>query len=164
MALAPAKLDWMLEEPSEPLAGVLDGFRLDGGEGAQQPDLDPHAITEEPPAPGAYHMPVDRDDVGEEAAEREDRGLERMVGVEGGRPVAIGHGVLVEVGQQVRDRWRLVGRTSRGIEPIVNAVDDLVFEVSPGERHASPSVGHGEAGPPHEVRHLGRTVTPEAAV
>src|SRR5881227_1819639 len=119
----PGQLDRGPQKATESVAGFVHGSRLDGRESVEQPDLHAHAAARHRPSPGATDAAPDKDDVGEDAAEREERRLERAVGVDYRRAVAVAHGVLVEVGEQVRDGGRSTGRASRGVEPIVRALD-----------------------------------------
>src|ERR671932_2298082 len=100
------QLDRGPQKATESVAGFVNGGRLDGREAVEQPDLHAHAAARHRPAPGATHAAPDKDDVGEDAAEREERRLEPSVGEEYRCAVAVAHGVLIEVGEQVRDAGR----------------------------------------------------------
>src|ERR671932_2861377 len=115
------QLDRGPQKATESVAGFVNGGRLDGREAVEQADLHAHAAARHRPPPGATHAAPDQDDVGEDAAEREERRLEWAVGVDDRRAVAVADGVLIEVGEQVRDGGRSTGRASRGIETIVRA-------------------------------------------
>src|SRR5918912_337022 len=159
----PGQFDRGPQEASEAVAGFVNGGRLDGRESVEQPDLHAHAVARHGLSPGATHAAPDKDDVGEDAAEREERRLERAVGVDDRRAVAVAHRVLIKVGEQVRDWGRSPGRASRGVEPIVRARDDLVGEGRASERNADPRVSYRQDRPPDKVLNLSRAVAPEVA-
>src|SRR5260370_23609572 len=150
-ALQPAELHRAFEKASEASGGVLDGGRLSGRESVQWLDLQPDAGPRDRAAPGAADSPSHGDDIREEAAERKELGLERSVGMQNLRPVAVGHCVFVEVREQVREDGRLLRRAGGGVEPVILALDGLVIERPTRQSHAGPGVGLPEARPPHEV-------------
>src|SRR5262249_36850841 len=134
--LQPSKLDRALKEATKPLACFFNGCRLAGLEPVEGPYPHAHAAPRDGPAPGTANAAADGDDVREDASEREQRRFERTIAMDRRRSIAIGDGVLVEIGQQVRDAGHLAVRAGLGIEPVLLAVDDPVVERPAGEPDA----------------------------
>src|SRR5260370_4236026 len=159
-ALQPAELHRAFEKASEATGGVFDGGRLGARESVQWLDLEPDAAPSDRAAPGAADSPSHGDDIREDAAERKELGLERSVGVQDLRPVAVGHCVFVEVREQVRDHGGLSRRAGDGVEPVILALDGLVIERPTRERHPGPGAGHLEARPPPDALTLAPPMAP----
>src|SRR5439155_16459130 len=135
--------------------------RLPEVESVDQTNLHAGDLSLEGPPPGTAHAAGDGHDVGEDAAEAEDGRVGRMVWMEQRSPVPVGHRVLVEVRQQVRDRGNVAVPGSFGIEPVLPVLHDLVSELRTDDVDAGARVGHREAGPPDEVLQLSRSVAPK---
>src|SRR5260370_15853172 len=101
--LPPAELHRALEKLTQTPSGSLDSARFSRLQAVQHPDLYSHTVPRQRSTPGTAHLASDGDAVRADAAEREEPGLERPVSVHHIGSVAIGHCVLVEVGEQMGD-------------------------------------------------------------
>src|SRR6266852_5869795 len=113
------------------------------------------------PAPRAAYDPVDGEDVGQDAAERVERGVEWTAGRNQCRPIAVADRVLVEVGQQMGDGRGPAQSGRRGLVPVVLVLDDPMPERRARELDAHARLGRGQTGPPSEVLDLRRSVAAE---
>src|SRR6202011_1737201 len=108
-------------------------------------NLDSHAGLGGQAPPCASHDAVDDYRARQETAQGKYFQPNRAAGVDDRRPVSITHGVLVEIGQQVRSP-RDPGRAAwSSAEPVVLALENLVLERRTGEADSQAGVGHRQA-------------------
>src|SRR4029077_20869137 len=101
------------------------------------------------------------DDIGGDAAEREERWVESPDRGHQRGSVAVANHVLVEVGQKMGHSARAARAACRGVGPVVLTLDDSMLERGAGERYPAPCVACRQSGPPREVLDLCRAVAAE---
>src|SRR5438105_5408814 len=167
-ALSKPELDAGRVKPAQSRGRPTHGLGFAAAQGRQRPHVDPDETWREHATPGPSYAAADRDHGRQDPAHRrgvavvgEKCTVEGDVRIEQGATVAIGHGELVEVRQEVGSACCAAPAGIIGAAPEIAAVDLFLLELGPCQVDALADLLDREAGPPCEILELRRAVAAE---